>query len=194
MSGSSTGKSLRASMCPCTRTTGWEPAVIWMSEAPSSTARSRSTSIESGTSDAACPAACWAATPEVGLVISTSPSIGSERPRLEGLQPAPEPGADRTTAHGPLRTARLPQFGGLHHPQITRCGEERDGCPADALAVVSLHPLRRERFMRFIQKAQQRLRGEESGFTLIKLLLLLINIGILLAIAVPSYLGFKQRA
>jgi type IV pilus assembly protein PilA len=45
-----------------------------------------------------------------------------------------------------------------------------------------------------ISSLRQRLAREEKGFTLIELLVVIIIIGILLAIAVPGYLSFRNRA
>ena len=44
-----------------------------------------------------------------------------------------------------------------------------------------------------MSKLRERIRREQ-GFTLIELLIVLVILGILLAIAVPAYLGFKDKA
>lgn len=60
--------------------------------------------------------------------------------------------------------------------------------PSDNTPVTATHPIRR-----LVERVKRRLAGE-GGFTLVELTIVLLILGILLTIAVPSYLSFKDKA
>jgi type IV pilus assembly protein PilA len=65
---------------------------------------------------------------------------------------------------------------------------------ADSDGWCTAEPSDKENYMLAKLYERRNALSNESGFTLIELLVVLIIIGVLLAIAVPSYLGFKDRA
>jgi len=59
---------------------------------------------------------------------------------------------------------------------------------------MGMHPDSEHVNGRRFSRLSARLRSEESGFTLVELTIVLLIMGILLTIAVPSYLSFKDKA
>src|SRR5258708_1652210 len=77
--------------------------------------------------------------------------------------------------------------------RIPRLGLTRTVTNGRYTASHPAYPPRGRRRTPMLERLKRRLNSEQ-GFTLIELLVVIIILGILLAIAVPSYLSFKDRA